>query len=199
MTVLSRRERTAQTRKTNEAMLLQAVIDLLEEGIPYAEMGIEQIVRKAGFSRPTFYTYFEDKRALVMRLGETVELELAEAADPWLSGRDVPLRSTLLSVLEVFRRNRAALGAIVEASTYDEEVAAFWRGFHERFIPGAEERIAAGNDGLAPGAVAARAFALVWMTERVLVENVTTPTVGEEDLLDQVTWFWATATGVDPS
>lgn len=195
MTVLSRRDRTAEQRRSNEAALLRATVALLEEDVPFAAIGIEQLVRRAGLSRPTFYAYFADKRALVLRLGSDVEAELAQAADPWLAGEDVPLRDTLAAVLDVFRRHRGALRAVVEAATYDAEVAAFWRRFHERFVPGAERRITAGVPGLGEREVAARAYALVWMTERVLVEHVTTPAVDEQALLDQVAWFWAGAVG----
>jgi TetR/AcrR family transcriptional regulator, ethionamide resistance regulator len=195
VTILSQRGRTAETRRVNEAALLTATVELLAEGAPFASLSVEQIVRRAGLSRPTFYAYFEDKQALVLRLGRQVEEDLAVAADPWLAGEDVGLRETLAAVLEVFRRHRAALGAVIEAATYDAEVAAFWHSFHTRFVPGAEERIRAGSPDLGAEAIAARAYALVWMTERTLVAHVTTPTVAEEDLLDQVTWFWAAATG----
>jgi len=194
VSVLSRRHQTAETRRTNERALTRATLELLDEGSPFAGIGIEQIVKRAGLSRPTFYSYFDDKRALVLRLGEQVEAELAEAANPWLDGEDVPLRSTLEAVLGVFRRNSAALRAIMEAATYDEDVDMFWRRFHEGFIPGAEARIKAGNPKLAKKQVAARAFSLVWLTERALVEHVTRPTVDEQALLEQLMWFWSAAT-----
>jgi AcrR family transcriptional regulator len=194
VSVLSRRHQTAGTRRNNEGALTRATLELLDEGLPFAGIGIEQIVSRAGLSRPTFYSYFDDKRALVLRLGEQVEVQLAEVADPWLEGHGVSLRETLQAVLDVLLRNSAALRALIEAATYDEDVAAFWRRFHESFIPRAEKRIKASNPKLARKQVAARAFALVWMTERALVEHVTRPTVDEQALLDQVSWFWSVAT-----
>src|SRR5258708_30080647 len=73
MATLSRRERTDATRQATETALMRATIELLGEGQPFAELGIEQIVRRAGFSRPTFYSYFRDKRELILRLGEQLQ------------------------------------------------------------------------------------------------------------------------------
>lgn len=195
MATLSRRARTAETRKATEAELLQAAVSLLEQGTAYADISIEQIVRKAGFSRPTFYTYFDDKRALVLKLGAAMEADLSAAAEPWLGFADVPLRASLAGVLSVFARHRASVGAITEAATYDAEVAAFWQAFRDRFRPGAERRIAAGNADLSAADVRARAYALVHMTERAFTDHVARPTVDEQALLDQVTWLWRVATG----
>lgn len=194
MATLSRRDRTAETRRATEAELLRSVVALLDEGTPFADISIEQIVRRAGFSRPTFYTYFDDKRALVLKLGEALEADLAEAAGPWLGFADVPLRDTLARVLAVFTAHRATVGAITEAATYDPAVAAFWQAFHDHFRPGAERRIAAGDPDLPADAVAARAYALVYMTERTFIEHVARPTCDERALVDQVAWLWRTAT-----
>ncbi|WP_026910581.1 TetR/AcrR family transcriptional regulator [Patulibacter minatonensis] len=194
MATLSRRARTAETRKATEAELLRAAVSLLEEGTAYADISIEQIVRRAGFTRPTFYTYFNDKRALVLKLGAALEADLSDAAEPWLSFADVPLRDTLTGVLAVFTRHRVSVGAITEAATYDPEVAAFWQAFHDRFRPGAERRIVAGDPDLPAAGVAARAYALVYMTERAFTEHVARPTLDEQALIDQVTWLWQAAT-----
>ncbi len=194
MATLSRRSRTADTRKLNEQALIDATIALLEEGTPYAEIGIEQIVRKAGLSRPTFYAYFEDKRALILHLGVALEDDLGAAAEPWLGFGDVPLRDTLAGVLTVFTRHRATVRAVTEAATYDPDVNVFWQAFHDRFRPGAERRIAAGFPDLPQADVAARAYTLIWMTERAFTEHLARPTVDETALVDQVTWMWQTAT-----
>jgi AcrR family transcriptional regulator len=195
MSVLSRRTRTEQTRRANEAALLTAAIALIEEGAAFAELGIEQIVRRAGLSRPTFYTYFRDKRDLLMRLGEALERDLAAVSTPWFEGEADSARETIAAVLAVFTRHRAAARALAEAATYDPEIAGFWRGFHERFLPAAERRIMAGDPGLDPAGVVARAYALIYMTERTMVEQVTHRIVLDEALIDQLTWLWERAVG----
>jgi AcrR family transcriptional regulator len=194
MATLSRRERTDATRQATEAALLAATIELLGEGLPYAELGIEQIVRRAGFSRPTFYTYFRDKRELVLKLGERLQTAVADAADPWLTGASGQTRETLAAVLEAYRAHRETLVAITEAATYDPEVAAFWRAFNERFATIATKRIAAGDPDADAPHVSARAYALVWMTERTLSEHLADPTRDEDALLDELTGIWQSAT-----
>ena len=57
-------------------------------------------------------------------------------------------------------------------STYDEEVAVYWRGLVGRFVDATRERIeaeqAAGR--ALPGPAGPMAFALVWMVERAFYE-----------------------------
>lgn len=194
MAVLSRRASAAPARRNNQEALVAATLALLGEGSAFADISIEQIVRRAGLSRPTFYSYFGDKRELILHLGEALERDLAVVAEPWLTLADGDARATIAGVLDVFRRHTATVGAVAEAATYDPDVAEFWRGFHTRFIPGAEHRIRAGHPELDEAAVAARAYALIWMTESTLTDHVTRPTVDEAALLDQITWLWQAAT-----
>ena len=195
MATLSERSRTATARKVNQQALLDATVALLGEGMPYAEISIDRIVRRAGLSRPTFYSYFEDKRALVLHLGQALEEDMSAVAEPWLSFADVPLRDTLEGVLAVYIRHRGVVAALTEAATYDPDVGAFWQAFINRFRPGAERRIAAGYPDLSPGGVAARAYAVVWMIERTVTGHLARPVVDDTDLVDQLTWIWQTATG----
>jgi AcrR family transcriptional regulator len=199
MATLSRRERTDATRQVTEAALLAAAVELLGEGTPFAEIGIEQIVRRAGFSRPTFYTYFRDKRELILRLGQTLQDAIAEAADPWLTSAHGQTRETLKKVLDAFRVHRAALAAITEAATYDPQVQAFWRALNGRFAAIATERVAAGVPSIDREHAASRAHALVWMTERVLTEHLANPLLDEDALLDELTLFWQNATREGPA
>src|SRR5207244_8088058 len=118
--------------KINAQALLDATVALLEDGTPYAEVGIEQIVRRAGFSRPTFYAYFEDKRALILHLGKALEEDMVAVAQPGLSFADVPLRATLAGVLAVYTRHRGVAAALTEDAASDRGVNAFWRTFINR-------------------------------------------------------------------
>jgi AcrR family transcriptional regulator len=195
MATLSRRDRTDATRQATEAALLAATVELLEQGTPFAELGIEQIVRRAGFSRPTFYSYFRDKRELILRLGAGLQTAVAGAADPWLTGETGRTRETLTAVLEAFRAHRGTLVAINEAATYDPEVAAFWRAFHENFLQTAIGRILRAEPDLPPERARARAYALVWMTQRVLAEHLAYPTQDEQALLDELAGLWQSAAG----
>jgi TetR/AcrR family transcriptional regulator, ethionamide resistance regulator len=190
MATLSRRAQKDAARRATETALLEATVQLLGEGTPFAEVAIDQIVRRAGYSRPTFYSYFRDKRELILRLGADLQRDVAAAADPWLQEGTGDIRPTLQAVLGAFRRHRETVGALVEAAGYDPEVRRFWHGFHERFEHVAARRIAGGDPALDSAHARARAFALIWMTERSLTEHLAQPSADEAALLDELARFW---------
>ena len=160
----------SEKRAAIEAGVLRATEELLEDGASFAELGIERIATRAGISRTAFYFYFRDKRELLVRLTEEVNAQLLEAASTWWSGES-DLRSALASIAELYREHGALLRAVVEVSTYDEEVATFWRGLVGRFADATRERIEAERPDLAPSARAS-AFALVWMVERSFYQQL---------------------------
>jgi AcrR family transcriptional regulator len=164
-------------RRAVQAAVLAATEDLLREGASYADLSIEAIARRAGLGRTAFYFYFRDKRELLMRLTEDVNDQLFAQADVWFSGRGEPaqeLRAALTSIAALYDEHGVLLRAIVEVSTYDEEVARFWRGLMGRFTSATRRRIereqAEGRG--APGHPEAIAFSLCWMTERVFYQRL---------------------------
>lgn len=195
MAVLSRRSAGSDARRATEEALVDATLASLSEGTAFADLTIDQIVRRAGLSRPTFYSYFRDKRALVLHLGVAFEEDLATVAGPWLDDAAGDVRDTLEGVLRVFQRHAATLSAVVEAATYDVEVATFWSAFHQRFRPGAEARVRAGTPDLDEESIRARAYTLVYMTESSITEHVLRPSVGEDALVTQLAFVWNAATG----
>lgn len=159
--------RQSERRAQIEASVLGATEALLAEGASFAELGIERIATRAGISRTAFYFYFRDKRELLVRLTEEVNAQLMAAAEGWWSGGE-DIRGALLRIGSLYSEHGLLLRAVVEVSTYDEDVAQFWRGQVGRFVEATRTRIeaeqAAGN--ALPGPAGATAFALVWMTER---------------------------------
>jgi TetR/AcrR family transcriptional regulator, ethionamide resistance regulator len=172
MAVLSKSEETAERRGGAEAEFVAATELLLAQGGSYADLSVEQISAAAGRSRTAFYVYFRDKRELLMRATETVAAQLYDQADRWWSAADgLPgLRMALTDVLGTYGDHAHLLRAVVEASTYDEQVGAFWRNVVGRFIEATERRLA--EEGEDPGRAAGKAFVLVWMTERACYEQL---------------------------
>jgi len=168
--------RSAKRAAVEEAVL-GAVERLLGEGAAYADLPVERIAREAGISRTAFYFYFRDKRELLMRLTEETAERLYHEANAWWGAEgDGPARlaDALASVMAVYRDRRVVLCAVVEVSTYDAQVAAFWRAIVGRFVDATRKRIEAEQAGdRAPG-IDARlvAFSLAWMTERALYQQV---------------------------
>jgi AcrR family transcriptional regulator len=173
MEILSRRpELPTDKRRAIEADVLQAAEALLGEGASYANLSIERIATRAGISRTAFYFYFADKRELLMRLAADVGQELYDEAETWWSGSGestAQLTEALGKIAALYRAHGPLVCAIVEVSTYDSSVSAFWHELVGRFITASAERIeaeqAAGRSDAALDPTAT-AFALVWMTER---------------------------------
>jgi AcrR family transcriptional regulator len=180
-----------------QAAVLAATEELLREGASYADLRIERIARRAGISRTAFYFYFRDKRELLMRLTEDVNDLLYAQADIWWSGSGDPaaeMRQALTNISALYEQHGVLLRAIVEVSTYDEEVAAFWRRMMGRFVDATRRRIERELEAgaIAPGLPAeATAFSLCWMTERVFYERLVAPDAPTlDDLVDALCGIW---------
>lgn len=156
--------------------MLAAMERLLRAGSSYADLGVEQIAREAGISRTAFYFYFRDKREVLEQLTGSIAHELYEVATGWLEGTDEDpgaVRRALDRVAEVYDEHGTLLRVIVEVSTYEPELAVYWRSVIGRFVDATQERIAAAPAaGVASPAGPPRgvAFGLVWMVERALYE-----------------------------
>ena len=183
-------------RAAVQAAVLQATEQLLGEGASYADLNIERIATRAGISRTAFYFYFADKRELLMRLTEDVTEELYQQADIWYSGSGDPeaeIREALVNIARLYEQHGPLLRAIVEVSTYDDEVAIFWRGLLGRFVDASRARIvseqqAGRSSGIEP---AATAFALCWMAERVLYQElVQDAPIPPQDLVEALVRIW---------
>lgn len=190
MSVLSKRPPAGQTAAVNRDLILEATVSLLRRGVSFAEISVSAIAAEASVSRPTFYAYFSDKRDLMLALGDRFERRTHVAADAWLELRDDDLFATLRGVLNAFRGDHSTLRAIVEASTYDTEVATFWRAFHARFIDAVIDRAGELTPDRKPADVRADAFALIWMTQRSLAEHLDAPQVDDDELLAALVRLW---------
>lgn len=159
-----------------QSAVLTATEALLAEGSSYAELNVERIAKAAGISRTAFYFYFRDKRDLLMRLAADVNEQLYAQADIWFSGDGDPeqeIREALTRIAELYAEHGVLIRAIVEVSTYEEDIATFWRGLVDRFVDATARRIEAEQGG-SKGAPPARAtaFALTWMVERVYYQQL---------------------------
>ncbi len=196
--VLSRRSTSPEDQRgQTRAKILDATVQLLGEDRAFAELSVGEISGRAGVSRPTFYSYFQDKRALILALGDGFETDARTAAQPWLRNDTDDLRATLTGVLGAFVTHKATVGAVVEAATYDADVAVFWREFHEWFIVNTVQRATTSDPDLAREDAEALAYSLVWMTERSFTEYLASPRVSEAALLRAIERLWRTVVPVD--
>ncbi|MEV3972641.1 TetR/AcrR family transcriptional regulator [Streptomyces sp. NPDC050698] len=84
-----------------ERAIIEGVMELLEEGVPLAELSIERIARTAGVGKATIYRRWSGKEELFVDVVRT-----AEPPDPPLPGTS--LRDDLVVLLEQVRRRGLA-------------------------------------------------------------------------------------------
>jgi TetR/AcrR family transcriptional regulator, ethionamide resistance regulator len=178
--VTRRAARSSEHREAIVDQVAQAVERLLADGHGYTTLGVQRIAEEAGIARSTFYLYFPDKTALLMRIAESATEDLFAAAGGWVANGFTDkhaLEQTLLGVIAQQREHAALLAAVMEVAGYDEQVAEFWRervgGFAEllagRIADGQRARtIAAALD---PDTTAAW---IAWGTERLVAQHVAT-------------------------
>lgn len=190
----------ARRKAALEAKLLAAVESLHDRGLAYGDMSVESLISQAGVTRSTFYSYFEDKDALLRDLASTV---LDQLLKPWFAiepqGSKNDLRRGIDGIFRSYRAHRVIMVAI------DEPLPG---GSAEREFEGLMARSATAvagyiKAGQAAGTVDATLDAatlsalLMWMSERGLAKLVAHAGPRERDALaDGLTEiFWRTLRG----
>ena len=88
----------------------------------YANARVEDVVALAGVSHGTFYTYYENKAAILDALVDHAATRLREVVDePW-EGDDVPavIRDVIDGFVEALSEEGDVIGAWIEASAHDD-------------------------------------------------------------------------------
>ncbi|GAA3190367.1 TetR/AcrR family transcriptional regulator [Streptomyces virens] len=99
-----RQDGPARGRPRSEAVehaIIEAVMTLLEDGVPLAEISVERVARTAGVGKATIYRRWSGKEELFVDV-----LRAAEPPDPELPGTS--LRDDLVVLLEALRRRGLA-------------------------------------------------------------------------------------------
>lgn len=179
-----------------ERAILAAARSFLSEH-PFREMKVEDVMARTGLSRPAFYAYFKDRYELVTRLLEGIGGLLFAVDRRWLVGDPgvgrgesaAVLREALGGGAETFQRYGPVLRAISDAASYDERVEEVYRGgLIERLIVAVEARIFRDvAAGITPAGLDPRetARALVFMTERYLIDAYGSPCANNTDAVVQ--------------
>ena len=166
-------KRRRRSRQDAEAEIVTAAESLLRER-PFRDLSVEEVMARTSLSRSSFYVYFRDRHALLLRVVEQIGDELFAMADRWLSGGQDPSQDiwdALSGVVDVYAAHGPVMRAIADASAVDPEVEAVYHALLQRFIDATAAHV---REEEAVGRVAPVAdpedcaFALVWMTERYL-------------------------------
>ena len=108
--------------------LLAAARELFIEG-GYANATVGHIVERAGVSRPSFYTYFDDRKEIIVALAAEMARDFHGAAlgplldDPATRTPESILRARVTTYLQAFRANDGLVQAWMQAATMYPEIA----------------------------------------------------------------------------
>jgi AcrR family transcriptional regulator len=143
---------------------------------PFRELTVDEVMRRTGLSRPSFYVYFKDRHALILRLVEQIQGELLTMSNRWYEateGGPSMLRYALEGTVAVYGRHNSVMRALADAAVEDPDVEraydALIQGVVDATAQHIEREIAAG--AIAPLDGGETAKALVWMTERYLYHS----------------------------
>jgi AcrR family transcriptional regulator len=163
--------RALQPRNATEDAILAAGREVLKE-VPFDELRMDMIARRAFVSRTTVYFYFDNKRALVDRLIHLAFADMRAAAAPYLDGAGEPrleLRLALTRVIGVVNANEDVLLLAAQLFGQGDHLPAEWEPYIRRFVADATGRIRRDQQrGIAPDDIdpGISAQALCAMVER---------------------------------
>ncbi|WP_428311874.1 TetR/AcrR family transcriptional regulator [Hydrocarboniphaga sp.] len=192
-------------KETVEERLLAAMERLLERGLKFGSLTVEQLATEAGMSRGTFYLHFKDKGELVARLMGVVTEEIVQSAGAWLAYADKPQRkdieAALWGVSGAFKKHRTIIAALNDTASSDPAVEALYMEMMQTICTRCRHSVAAARrDGVArPGANDAVADALSWIVVLYFGRFAAVREGDEfERLTKAVTHICATAVFLDP-
>lgn len=171
---------------------MEAAEALLREK-PFRELTVDDLMRRTGLSRPSFYVYFRDRHDLVLKVVEHIGGELFSMSERWYEGTgdgQTLIREAIEGVVRVFAEHGPVLRALADAASDDPRVEAAYVALIQRFVDATarhiEEEVAAGR--VLPLDAVPTATALTWMMERYLQLHVgRTPGVPVDRATDTLT------------
>jgi AcrR family transcriptional regulator len=168
--VVGRRRR--RTPEAAQREIIEAAEQLLRER-PFRELTVDEVMRRTGLSRPSFYVYFKDRHELVLRLVQHLASEMLVVANRWYEAAEPSprmLREALEGCIGVYGEHSAALRALADAAVDDPDVEEAYDQLVQGFVEVTARHIAT---EIAAGRMLAvepreTAKALIWMIERYL-------------------------------
>ena len=135
------------------ATILNAALDLLWTQ-PFRDMTVSSLMSSTGLSRSAFYPHFNDLHEVMETLLGMLQVEIFDAAAPWVSGVGDPvalMHESLDGLVRVCYQRGPFLRAISDAATTEERFEKGWEKFLGQFDEAACARIEADQkQGLIP-------------------------------------------------
>ena len=188
--------RRRRTPEAAEREIVEAAEALLREK-PFRELTVDDLMRRTGLSRPSFYVYFRDRHDLVLTVVEHIGGELFAMSGRWYEGTGegpALVREAIDGVVGVFAAHGPVLRALADAASEDPRVEAAYVALIQRFVDATarhiEQEVAAGR--VLPLDPAPTATALTWMMERYLqLQLGRTGEAPVESVADTLTTIWS--------
>lgn len=137
---IARRDLAAAGDTASRDLIIAAAGELIREN-GYSEITVDDVRKRAGVSRATFYFYFRNRTHLLISTASGVMDELFEVAGRHYPDKDEFARIVLANVsyLSVWRGQSAIIGEFYALSLVDPEVREIYDGYRRKF----EERMSA--------------------------------------------------------
>jgi AcrR family transcriptional regulator len=167
--------RRRRTPEAAQAEIVAAAEALLRER-PFRDLTVDEVMRRTGLSRPSFYVYFKDRHALVLRVVEHLQGELLEVANRWyasMSGGRDELQDAIEGFVAVYRQHGPVMRALADAAADDVDVEAAYAALIQTFVDATAAHLGteAEAGSMPPVNAPEVAKALTWMTERYLYHS----------------------------
>ena len=167
------RQRARDRRGAAEQAILDATDALLVDH-DFRDLTIEEVMASTGLSRTTFYRYFPDLDAVLLRRLIQLGGDLHDAADSWLQDPSTGLEAGV-EFVTMIKDHARLLMAFDQAAGTGTEIAETWRAILQDITDGCCQFVvrlkAEGSCDIAEPCETARA--LVAMTLRYLLEAFT--------------------------
>jgi TetR/AcrR family transcriptional regulator, ethionamide resistance regulator len=188
--------RRRRTPEAAEREIVEAAEALLREK-PFRELTVDDLMRRTGLSRPSFYVYFRDRHDLVLKVVEHIGGELFTMSERWYEGTGdghTLVREAIEGLVGVFAEHGPVLRALADAASEDPRVEGAYAEMIQRFVDATarhiDEEIAAGR--VLPLDSVPTATALTWMMERYLQLQIgRTPDAPVDRVADTLTTIWS--------
>lgn len=165
------RRRVRERRSTAERAILDATEALLAER-EFRDLTVEDVMASTGLTRTSFYRYFPDLEAVLLRWLSELGDELRRSADSWLQDPATGLE-TGVEFVSLYREHGRLLWAFEQASGAGTEIDGAWSSvigaFTDRYTEFIAELCRNGSSTVERPEQTARA--LVGMTERYLLDT----------------------------
>jgi AcrR family transcriptional regulator len=191
-----RQARVRQTRQESRERIVAAATELVRTRA-YAELSVDEVMRRAGLGRTIFYRHFDDLADLLTRVSREAIEELLAVQRGLTQVRpdEDPdaIRRVLHAGAEVYQRHGPLLRAVAEAAAGDEQIAAAHAEVRRRFDGLAADSLRRSADlgRTAPADLEETARALNLLNETYLLDVFgREPRVSPETAVQTLTEIW---------